>query len=72
MIEVHEIEFESHGLWADHSMPCPIFHSSKSVYHMDSGIFQPSRRAQNIGWVTVRAGYVQKFIMRIIGVDFSQ
>lgn len=47
---------DSDGLVCFHNQACPIFHQTeKAVYGCNDGLFQPSWKAQQAGWITVQA-----------------
>lgn len=65
-----EIEFVDHGLTCEHNMPCAVYGGELAVFHMNTGVFQPSRKAQGEGWRTVQAkNKLQKWIL---GVFFTR
>jgi len=44
------------GPWVNHNMPCPInWTKEKAVFDMNQNVFVPSWKAQEEGWITVKA-----------------
>lgn len=47
---------EYHGPCAEHDQPCAVYyHTEPAVLDMNTGVFQPSWKAQADGWALVRA-----------------
>lgn len=53
---LHAPTLDSDGMVAFHDQACPVYHQEeKSVYDCNDGIFQPSWKAQQEGWIMVQA-----------------
>ena len=42
------------GPWAEHDMACPVLSGEKAMYAVGTGVFMPSQKAQDAGWMTIR------------------
>lgn len=51
---LHKPTIEFHGPVADHDQCCPIIHDEPAVLDMDTGVFQPSWKAQRMGWALIQ------------------
>lgn len=49
IIEKHNVEIFTDGLFCQHSMPCPIYNDEHAVLNMNTGIFHPSWKARQEG-----------------------
>lgn len=54
-IPVHKPQVDQFGLYAEHDHACSVFwdQDEKSVYNCNEGVFEPSWRAQDEGWMLV-------------------
>lgn len=62
----HKVTVDNHGLFAMHDMPCAIYYDDEksAVIDCQTGVFQPSRKAQEEGWRLVKARTkFQKFLL---------
>jgi len=46
---------EYHGPIAEHDMPCAVYQDHPAVLNCNSGIFQPSWKAQKEGYMLVKS-----------------
>lgn len=54
-MDVHVPEIVSHGVCAEHDYSCPVFRKEHAVLDLNTGVFQPSWKAQERGWVLIKA-----------------
>lgn len=53
------------GPWVKHNMHCPIMWDKEpAVFDMDQNVFLPSWKAQEDGWITVKAVGWRGFLIR--------
>lgn len=63
----HDPEILVYGPCVEHSQSCPVFHGSPAVLDMTRWVFQPSWKAQELGWRLVRATtWWHKLALRMI------
>jgi len=53
-----------HGICADHNMPCAVMGDSPAVLDGSTGIFKPSWKAQEQGWMLVRVPKWLRWFMK--------
>lgn len=46
---------EHHGLFAFHDQACAVHHREPALFNCNTGVFEPSWKAQTEGWRLVRA-----------------
>ena len=51
------------GPWARHNMPCAVHPDEHAVLQLNTGVFQPSWKAQYEGWILVK---VPKWLQRLL------
>jgi len=72
MDRLASIELRRYGLWAEHNMPCPVFHDKdeRAVYNCGEDIFTPSWKAQEGGYFLVCAppGWRRWVLSRLVDV----
>ena len=57
-----------HGPVCDHNMPCAVLAGEPAVLNGSTGVFQPSWKAQEKGWMLVRAPrWLRWFFKRFAG-----
>lgn len=54
------------GPWATHDMPCAVYQDKPAVLDLSTGMFHPSWRAQEEGWMLVRVPRWAKWIVRLV------
>ena len=54
------------GPWAIHDMPCAIYQDKPAVLDLNTGMFHPSWRAQEDGWMLVKVPRWARWIVRLI------
>jgi len=54
------------GPWANHNMPCAVYdQKEKAVLNLNSGVFQPSWKAQQNGWHLIKVkNKFQKLVLK--------
>lgn len=69
-LDLARIEVWHHDslLFAVHNMPCAVCSTAKAVLRTDVGRFQPCWECRQSGWVTVKAGWLALWFMRILGI----
>ena len=62
----HRPTILNHGIYAEHDQACAVaWQSSKAVYNMNEGVFQPSWKAQEQGWRLVHAdNWFRRLLLR--------
>ena len=61
-----EIKYVNHGIYVNHDQPCPIYPTENAVLIIQRGYFQPSWRAQKIGYKTIKADtWLRRFILEL-------
>lgn len=65
-----KIEYEGDGFWIGHNYPCPIYGDEHSVYNINTGLFEPSWKAQKEGWmlIKVKSKRLRGFINWLVGL----
>lgn len=58
-----EINDFNGAMFAEHNYPCPVFSGERAVLIIGKTYFQPSWKAQNLGYKLVKA---ENFIQRIL------
>ncbi len=54
---------------AEHDMPCPVCMDEKAVYLIGyAPYFQPCRKCESYGWVTVRATGWRRRVLQFLGL----
>ena len=71
-MELAKIKVDNNGMFAEHNMPCYIhMETEPAVFNCNVGIFEPSWRAQEEGFVLLRVK--NKTILRLLkhffGID---
>lgn len=65
-MQTHTPSIIFHGPVAEHDHACPVLWSEPSVYNYTTGCFDPSWKAQEMGWRLVRArNWAQRLLLRI-------
>lgn len=53
------------GPWVSHDMPCPVmWDKQQAVFDMNQNVFVPSWKAQEQGWIMVRATGLRGVLIR--------
>lgn len=70
MSELAKIKIETDGgPWARHNYPCPVHGDEPAVLNLDDGVFHPSWKAQDAGWMLVKATGLRARIIRALSQD---
>ena len=62
------IEFEDHGIFAEHNMPCAVCGQYAAVYTMNTGKFGPCWKCQKDGWATLRVTGWRRRLLHWLGL----
>lgn len=70
-LTTHVPVIEIHGPVANHSMPCPVYFHLPAVYNLNTGVFTPSRKADEDGYIMirVRSKFIKNLLQRLFGVS---
>lgn len=66
-----KIEINNHGLFAEHNMPCCVYvEDQPAVFNCNVGIFEPSWKAQEDGFILLRVENktIRRLLKRFFGV----
>ena len=60
--------FTDGGPWAEHNMPCCIHRDKPAVLNLNTGIFEPSHKAQEEGWMLIKPPAWVRWLLTKLGV----
>lgn len=57
----------NHGIFAEHDYCCPVYCDEPAIFNCNTGIFEPSWKAQHLGFRMVRFKKWQIVILKFLG-----